>query len=336
MSHPACKNVAIKKTVEVSEWSRVGPVTINKFAGHGVLINLFLTIFILFGVLGCSDKPANSVQTDVRKIGVLLVNHGSKSKKWRDMLWDVEKSVRDEILADKKVAGIKTAFMEYTEPSIATRMKEFDEEGFDEVVIVPIFLTVSSHSLDDIPTIVGIKSDPRNVEQLKKEHIQVYRAKARVTITPTLDFTTLLKKNVLRRVKARTENFENTGVVLVAYGDKHYNQQWEEMMEEIGRYLKIKAGIDTVAYAWCGHLVDYSPSPTTEAVNKVFEMEDSVITVPLLVAFDPYFQIEIIQKGIEFAENSSKVIYKPDAILPDENLNRWVIDITRQTLEPLS
>lgn len=297
---------------------------------------LFLTaLLLLTSMVGCSE-PGNTskepTQTSEKKIGVLLVNHGSVSEKWRDMLTNVETSVRDELLANPKISDVKTAFMEYTEPSIATQMKAFDEAGYDEVVVVPLFLTVSSHSLSDIPNILGINSDPKVLAMLAKDKIEIYRSKARVTISPTLDFTTLLKKNVLRRLKALSDGSGNEGVVLVAYGDKEYNQQWEEMMDEIGRFLKIKLNIDTVAYAWCGHLVNYSTEPTEQAIKQVFELEDKVLVLPLLVAFDPYFQIEIIETATKNVENSQNVNYKPDAILPDDNLNQWVIEITNKVV----
>jgi sirohydrochlorin ferrochelatase len=287
---------------------------------------------------GCSDSEKISteqVENSQKKVGVLLVNHGSVSEKWRNMLTDVDAAVRDELLVNPKIGDVKTAFMEYTEPSIATQMKAFDEAGYDEVVVVPLFLTVSSHSLSDIPTILGINADPKVIETLTKEKIEIYRAKARVTVTPNLDFTTMLKKNVLRRVKELSDGSGNEGLVLVAYGDKDYNQQWEEMVDEIGRFLKIKLDIDTVAYAWCGHLVNYSTEPTEKAIEQVFELEDKVLVVPLLVAFDPYFQLEIIETATKNVENSDNVVYKPDAILPDDNLNKWVIEITNEVVSSI-
>ena len=289
-------------------------------------------------IAGCSDEAINATSPKnkaEKKIAVLIVNHGSVSEKWRNMLTDVETSVRDELLSNPKVGDVKTAFMEYTEPSIATQMKAFDKAGYDEVVVVPLFLTVSSHSLSDIPNILGINADPKVLETLAKEKIEIYRAKARVTISPTLDFTTLLKKNLLRRVKALSDGSGNEGLVMVAYGDKDYNQQWEEMMDEIGRFLKIKLDIDTVAYAWCGHLVNYSTEPTEKAIEEVFKLEDKVLVVPLLVAFDPYFQIKIIETATKNVENSQNVKYKPDAILPDENLNQWIIDISNKVISTL-
>lgn len=298
------------------------------------LINTISIVLIFIAMLtSCSDSNTGAEsQAAEKKVGILLVNHGSVSKKWRSMLMDVESSVRDELLANPKIGAVKTAFMEYTEPSIATQMKAFDKAGYDEVVVIPLFLTVSSHSLSDIPNILGIQSDPKVIETLGKEKIEVYRAKARVTISPTLDFTTLLKKNVLRRVKALSDGSGNEGIVLVAYGDKDYNQQWEEMMDEIGRFLKIKLDMDTVAYAWCGHLVNYSTQPTEKAIEQVFELEDKVLVVPLLVSFDPYFQLEIIGTATENVENAQNVKYTPDAILPDDNLNSWVIEIANKVV----
>jgi sirohydrochlorin ferrochelatase len=305
---------------------------------NNVLKQILPALLLLLLLTGCSDSEKISteqVENSQKKVGVLLVNHGSVSEKWRNMLTDVDAAVRDELLVNPKIGDVKTAFMEYTEPSIATQMKAFDEAGYDEVVVVPLFLTVSSHSLSDIPTILGINADPKVIETLTKEKIEIYRAKARVTVTPNLDFTTMLKKNVLRRVKELSDGSGNEGLVLVAYGDKDYNQQWEEMVDEIGRFLKIKLDIDTVAYAWCGYLVNYSTEPTEKAIEQVFELEDKVLVVPLLVAFDPYFQLEIIETATKNVENSDNVVYKPDAILPDDNLNKLVIEITNEVVSSI-
>ncbi len=298
---------------------------------HSIL-SLILIVLIF---TACQEGAKNEVAETGKKVGVLLVNHGSHSELWRNMLWDVEKAVEEDILKNEKISDVRTAFMEYTEPSIASRMKEFDEEGYDEVVVVPIFLTVSSHYSHDIPVIVGLSSDPKIQEQLAKEKIEVYRPKARVSITPPLDYTTILKKNVERRVTALSKDADNEAVLLVAYGDEQYNQQWEELVDEIGKYLKVKTGHESIAYAWCGHLVRYSTEPTKNGIAKLFELEDNVVVVPVLVANDPYFQNDIIQKACDEVENSSHVLYVQDAILPDDNLNQWVIDISNKTVETL-
>jgi hypothetical protein len=291
-----------------------------------------LLVTLLFSC-GENKEAENNQDSVKQKVAILLVNHGSHSEGWRKMLFDVEDAVKGQILGLNNVEAIETAHMEYNEPSIATRLKEFDEAGYTDVIVVPIFLTVSSHYSHDIPVIVGLSSDPKIIEQLKKEKIETYKPKARVTITPPLDYTTILKKNVARRVEHLSTSADNEAVLLVAYGDEQYNQQWEELVEEIGKYLKIKTGHESIAYSWCGHIVTYSSEPTTEGIEKLFELEDNVIVIPVLVANDEHFQGEIIQHGVDAASSPTHVKYIQDAILPDANLNQWVIDITSQTLK---
>ncbi len=285
-------------------------------------------LLISIALFGCNENRVSEVK-ESEKIGILIVNHGSVAESWRNMLLDIEKNVEEDLLKNVKITDVKTAFMEYTEPSIATRMKEFDEEGYSQVVVVPVFLTVSSHYSHDIPVIVGLSSDPKIKAELDKEKIEVYRAKARVTITPPLDYSSILKKNIEKRVKVLSDNPENEGVLLVAYGDKQYNQQWEEMVENIGKFLKIKTGHNDIAYAWCGHLVGYSSTPTENGIKKLLELDDNVLVVPVLIANDPYFQRDIIQKAVD------NVKYIQDAILPDNNVNNWVRDIAIKTVEDL-
>lgn len=301
------------------------------------MYKLILTLIASVALL-CScnrTETAYKQSSTEKKIGVLLVNHGSNSEGWRNMLLDIEHATKAEILKNGKISAIKTAFMEYTEPSIATRLKEFDDEGFDEVVVIPIFLTVSSHYSHDIPVICGLSADPKIKADLAKENIDTYRPKAKVSITPPLDYSNILKKNVERRVKALSKDPENEAVLLVAYGDQQYNQQWEELVEDIGKYLKVKIGTESIAYAWCGHLVHYSKEPTLQGIEKLKQLEDKVIVIPILVANDPYFQKDIIQAAADESEFASDVYYIQDAILPDNNLNQWVIDIANKTVNAL-
>jgi len=304
-----------------------------------IMYSIAMLFAISFSSCGAEEKDNHTSKGgdgSEKKIGVLLVSHGSHSENWRKMLNNLEESVTADILSNPKISKVTSAFMEYTEPSIATRMKEFDAEGYDEVIVVPIFLTVSSHYSHDIPVILGVSSDPKAKKDMEeKEGMEIYKPQARVTISPPLDYSTILKKNVARRVKAlsKTENGENEGVLLVAYGDEEYNQQWEEMVDEIGKYLKIKTGHESIAYSWCGHLVGYSSGPTEKGIEQLMELEDNVIVIPILVANDAYFQKDIIQKAVD--ASSGNIMYIQDAILPDNNLNNWVIDIANKMADEL-
>ncbi|KAA0211831.1 MAG: hypothetical protein OZ913_03810 [Ignavibacteriaceae bacterium] len=264
------------------------------------------------------------------KIGLLLVNHGSRSETWRNTLLDLENRVRENILSDSPIETIKTAFMEYTEPSIATRMKEFDNENFTDIIIVPIFLTISPHSFDDIPTILGQKDDPKVIEELKSEKIERYTPKAKTHITPLLDFSNTLPGNILRRSKALSKNPETEGIVLIGYGDETYDKEWAELFNKVAEHVKQSIGISEHSYGWCGHIVHYNSDETTKAINKVLEKKDTAIVIPVLVAYDEMFQKHVIGRGINKVENhQEKVLYNPDSILPDEDIENWVINISK-------
>ena len=219
--------------------------------------SIVLTFLMLISMLlfACNtDKSESQEGNSNKKIGVLLVNHGSHSETWRNALLALEDSVRQQILSNKDITGIKTAFMEYTEPSIATRLKEFDKENYTDVIIVPVFLTVSSHSFDDIPTIIGQKDDKLSAELLKIEKIERYTPKAKVHITPLLDFTDVLQKNVVNRVKELIKDKENEALVMIAYGDKTYNKEWSALLDTVGNYVEKTTGIEEYTYGWCGHV----------------------------------------------------------------------------------
>jgi len=278
-----------------------------------------------------ASANTTSSHADAPKIGVLLVNHGSRSVTWRQSLLQLEAHVAPAILNGHVVQSVRTAFMEYTEPSIATRMKEFDQEGFTDVIIVPVFLTVSPHTFDDIPTIVGLKEDPHSMQQLKIENIQRYTPKAIVHITPPLDFTDILQNNLLRRVNALSKNPAHEGLVLIGHGEETYDKEWVELFDKVAGFVRERTGITGYSYGWCGHIANYKPEETTDAINAVLKTSRKALVIPVLVAHDEMFQIKIIGDGIaKVPDNRERVVYRPDSILPDPNLERWVIHITEE------
>jgi hypothetical protein len=301
-------------------------------AGMKTITALFLGALLCVALTTsrAAQSPDRAL-TAKSKIGVLLVNHGSRSATWRQALLALEGSVRPALLTNQAIQGVKTAFMEYTEPSIATRLKEFDAEGYTDVVLIPIFLTVSAHTFDDIPTIIGQKTDPQSLETMKLEKIERYAPKARTVLAPNLDFTGLLKTNVTRRVRALSHQPEREGVVLIAYGDATYEREWAALFAVVGDHVKAETGISTYTHGWCGHLVHYDPKKTTEAVAAVLESKAKAIVIPVLVAHDETFQIKIIGGGIaKVSEHQTRVVYRPDAILPDPGVEAWITAIANE------
>lgn len=303
-------------------------------------------LILLAAALGLFAPPGAATEAQpaaqpAPKTGVLLVSHGSRSAAWRRMLFEFHETAEPRLRKLPSVAGVKSAFMEYTEPSIASQLKAFDAEGYNHVILVPLLLTVSTHSFDDIPTIIGAKEDAHSLAAMEAEGIERYAPRAQVTITPLLDFSDLLKENLPRRVKALSRTPADEGVVLVAYGDETYAEEWEEFFAALGESVCERTGVSTATHCWCGHVVRYSREPTKEAIRRILANCDRAIVIPVLVARDEIFQDQLIGKAIEeFAADdpamAARIAYVPDAILPDAKLTDWVVEITRQTCASLS
>ncbi|MDH4021969.1 MAG: CbiX/SirB N-terminal domain-containing protein [Gammaproteobacteria bacterium] len=287
------------------------------------------------GLAGCEAKSPPAAQGEVR-IGVLLVANGSKSSTWVGMIRDLAEAVKEPVLAEPGIKAVRLAFIEEASPGIASEMKAFDADNIDEVIVVPLFIAQESTRMNvHLQFLTGMRSEAKTIKQLQNEGFEIYYPRARVAMTPALNQSEVLKKNVLRRIEALRgdDSGEDMAVLLVGYGDQVFGQQMEEMMEGIGRYLKIKTEIDTVAYAFCGNLTDYSGAPVVEAINEVLELEREVLVVPVLLGVDEMMQRNTIQAAVNAVETSSKVRYEQDAVLPDARVNEWVLEKVREAAQ---
>jgi sirohydrochlorin ferrochelatase len=300
------------------------------------LLQVIFSSLLVLLASSCADSANASGNAPDRsdEVAVLLVNHGSHSPRWRQGLLDLEANVTSDLLAVDGVTEVRTAFMEYTEPSIATQLQAIDELGYGRVVLVPIFLTVSSHSFDDIPTIIGQRTEAFSKANLSSENIKCYTPKAKVVIAPLLDFADVMRQNLGRRIRSLSRNAAEEGVVLVAYGSEPYNAEWVDFMDEIRGDLREDLGIESMEFAFCGHIAQYSPEPTAQAIERVLEVKSRALVMPVLVAVDEDFQFAMILEAAERTYPGGEVAYIPDSILPDPLIEDWVLEITRQLSQP--
>jgi len=295
---------------------------------RNVIIWALITIFSSGLLAGCDSSGPPPVEPGQLKVGVLLAAHGSRSSEWTGMIETLADEVREPIMQESNIAAVRLAYITESSPSVASQMRAFDDEGFDEVIVVPLLVAVESQRTNDyLHYLTGIRSDSGQIKQLEKEGFEIYYPRVRVSVTPAISESSVLKKNVLRRVLELEggDSGEDMSVLLVGYGDQAYGQQMQEIMEGIGRYLKIKTDIDTIAYAFCGELVDYSGEPIVEAINDLLELEEEVMVVPVLLGVDEMLQTNTIAAAVNAVPTPSRLRYEPTAILPDPEINEWVL-----------
>ena len=292
-------------------------------------------IFSATMLTACDSGPVPVDPADT-SVGVLLIAHGSEDSQWTGQVEVLTAEVREEILGSLPVEDVRLAFIDIAKPNIASQMRAYDEAGYDEVIVVPVMIAVESTRANAyMQYLVGIRSDAGQMKQLEKEGFEVYYPLARISVTPALNEGNALKKNILRRVEALQgdDSGDDMGVLLVGYGDQAYGQQMQEIMEGIGRYLKIKSEIDTVGYAFAGDLVDYSGEPVVEAINEILDLEEEVIVVPVLLGIDKMLQVNTIEAAVNAIPTSSRLRYIPDSVLPEPKVNDYIVKVVREGVE---
>jgi hypothetical protein len=109
------------------------------------------------------------------------------------------------------------------------------------------------------------------------------------------------------------------------------NVRWTALLNKVAGHVKQATGIESHSHGWCGHIARYNPAKTTAAIDQVLQTKKRAVVIPVLVAHDENFQIKIIGNGIaKVADHKARVVYRPDSILPDAQVEKWVIAITRE------
>jgi sirohydrochlorin ferrochelatase len=90
---------------------------------------------------------------DERKIGIVIVDHGSRVEQSNRMLEEVVASFAKRFA--KRYSIVEAAHMELTEPSIETALGRCIERGANCVVVCPYFLGPGKHWTQDISRLAG-------------------------------------------------------------------------------------------------------------------------------------------------------------------------------------
>lgn len=84
------------------------------------------------------------------RTALILFAHGSRDPDWAAPL----KRVRAAVLAASPALRIELAFLEFLSPSLQDCAAEMVSEGYDRIVVVPMFIAQGGHLKNDLPQIV--------------------------------------------------------------------------------------------------------------------------------------------------------------------------------------
>jgi len=277
------------------------------------------------------------------KYGLIIIAHGSPMPQWNEPVLKIEKEVKTLMSqnGNNQFSAIRVAFMEFTEPSINTVIKDFENIGIDRVYAIPLLIAPSGHSLFDIPTILGLYSEKDIINEIKSEGTDIVNTNMKITIGPTLNNSDILKISMLDRVKELSSTPDSEGLVLLAHGDENFEPIWASMCREVGYYVCAKTGIEYFDYAF----VEVGQSFATEGVSTILEAtekKEKIIVVGLYLSM-----------GVERMANTSasfmmgkktetkklfadkNILFAKRGILPDKRISEWIVEIAIEWVEGL-
>ncbi|QDV72343.1 CbiX/SirB N-terminal domain-containing protein [Botrimarina mediterranea] len=97
------------------------------------------------------DRLSDGLRLDPAKVGVVVVDHGSRRTESNELLHDV--AALFERVSQMPI--VEPAHMELAEPSIAAAFARCVERGAETVVVFPYFLSPGRHWSQDIPQLAA-------------------------------------------------------------------------------------------------------------------------------------------------------------------------------------
>ncbi|PKN57910.1 MAG: hypothetical protein CVU56_08365 [Deltaproteobacteria bacterium HGW-Deltaproteobacteria-14] len=253
---------------------------------------------------------------------LVIAAHGSKSEGWAAAIHAFAAEVAETPGVRDAFAAVEAAFIESSAPRIPDAVRMALSSGCSEVVVVPLFLSVSAHVGEDLPGLLGLPVPEHVRRRLVAEGQQPLASGLAVRLIHVGALEDLLFRNILRRTSLARRYPAHEAVVLCAYGSALHHDAWEALMHTLRTRL-MRWGFGYACHAWVGHVVGMSPEPTAQAVLEAGRMAgvQRVHVVPLLMAVGT-LQTLTIAAAVGDAEKRGRlqVIYQSDAILPDGDL----------------
>ncbi len=85
--------------------------------------------------------------------GVLVLGHGSKLTFNKDTVEAVAAMLEQRLNG----APVKTAYLNLDTPTVEEGLRSFEAAGIDKLYVLPLFLAHGTHTLKDIPHILGLE-----------------------------------------------------------------------------------------------------------------------------------------------------------------------------------
>lgn len=274
------------------------------------------------------------------KSALVVIAHGSPMMSWRKPVLALESKVDSLVKAKKmdNISYVRVAMMEYTEPTVASVIKDCEREGVDTVFALPLFIAPSSHSEEDLPNLLGLKFTPEVREELAEEGTTLVQSPIHIVLGPTLYSTDILEKVMLNNVKQMSQKPSDEALLLVAHGDPERIGFWQMLLYRTCEYVKQHTGI---TYA-DGELIEMGTGMEKEMIpliekaakEKKRVLVQGIYLTSTIAGMARRNNMEEKQADI-VKRYGTQVVYSENGILPNASdaISEWIVERTEEFLK---
>ena len=273
------------------------------------------------------------------KNALVVLAHGPPMESWRKPVLELETSVRNQIKAAKLkgIDYVRVALMEYTEPSVASVVKDCEAQGVDSIFALPLFIAPSGHTEEDLPNILGWKYNPYVREELAEEKTEMVKSKLPIVLGPAFYYSYVLEKVMAQRVKSFSKDAANEAVIFLAHGDEERIGFWKSLLGNVSKYVKENCGVTYVD----GELIEMGHNFGNELMpllEKAAQTKKRIFVQGIYLTSDvkrmadrhkmQERQADLVKaRGVE-------IVYSNEGILPASSdlVTNWVVEQTAQWL----
>jgi sirohydrochlorin ferrochelatase len=248
----------------------------------------------------------------LEKKHLVIIGHGSQSQTWNKAVFSFCDEMKNHLTCSGPFSDISLCFLEHGKPSIPDHLHVVCDTTHDDILAIPLFLTVTQHVQHDIPKEIEKMAAYRCCVDGKRVYEHNGRA---ITLAPPPASYELLAENIVNRF-IRYEINSKVGILIVYYGTKRFMPAWEELAENVNEHVSLFLPGLLTGYVYCGEAADFSPAPLVKRMKEMHPCVEQIVLIPALLSVGA-IQTSVIPKAIEQSGLQSKIFYKNDAVLPD-------------------
>jgi len=248
--------------------------------------------------------------------GLLLVAHGAPMAAWNQPVIAAGERIASKVLATGQYKAVRTAMLEFAEPSVPAMVAELEAAGCDRIVVVPLFVAPSGHTAYDLPAVLGVYTSEEVKATLEKEHADIAQPKVPITITATMSGGDFLQEYAVGQVRKLSSDPPNEALVILAHGDEGHHAQVESMVKEVTTYCCGQVGIDHGDWAFVEMGQSFAVNAGA-AITRALENKERVLVVGLYVSSSAK---SVARNGKAMASGAKFMGIDVESIVDDEHV----------------